>query len=310
MTSGDGAVSSFTLGRRTVTLTHPDRLLFPEDGITKRDLAEYHALMAPYMIPHLRGRPLMLQRFPQGIHRPGFMQKDARGLPEWVRRVEVRKEGGTVVHPIADDAATLVVLANQSCITLHAWLSRVGRLENPDQIIFDLDPSVDDLALICEAARALRALLEELGLAAYLKTTGSRGLHVVTPLDARAGFEEVRSFAHEVAEVLVTRMPDALTVEFRKERRQGRLFVDTLRSGYAQTAVAPYSVRPLTGAPVAAPLRWEELDEPGFQVRRHTLRTVPQRVQSDGDPWAGMTRRARSLQGPRRRLAALQRLHA
>jgi bifunctional non-homologous end joining protein LigD len=310
MTSGDAAASSLTVGRRTVALTHPDRLLFPDDGITKRDLAEYHAAMAPHMLPHLRGRPLMLQRFPQGIDGPGFMQKDARGLPDWVHRVEVRKEGGTVVHPIADDAATLVVLANQSCITLHAWLSRAGHLENPDQIIFDLDPSGDELPLVCEAARALRALLNELELAAFLKTTGSRGLHIVTPLDGGTGFEEVRVFAHAVAEVLVGRMPDALTVEFRKEKRQGRLFVDTLRSGYAQTAVAPYSVRPLRGAPVAAPLRWEEIDDPGFRIRGHTLRTVPARVEREGDPWAEMERHARSLTGPRRRLAAIRRRSA
>jgi len=309
MTSGD-ATSSLTLGARTVTLSHPDRLLFPDDGITKRDLAEYHAAMAPHMLPHIRGRPLMLQRFPQGIDGPGFMQKDARGLPDWVRRVEVPKEGGTVTHPVADDAATLVVLANQSCVTLHAWLSRVGRLDRPDQIIFDLDPSGDDLPLVCGAARALRALLDELELPAYLKTTGSRGLHVVTPLDGTAGFEEVRAFSYDVAAELVARMPDSLTVEFRKEKRHGRLFVDTLRSGYAQTAVAPYSVRPLPGAPVAAPLRWEEIDEPGFAIRQHTLRTVPGRVEGEGDPWAGMGRRARSLQGPRRRLAALQRRRA
>lgn len=307
MTPADPAPSSFTLGRRTIALTHPDRLLFPADGITKRDLAEYHAAMAPQLLPHLRGRPLMLQRFPQGIDGQGFMQKDARGLPDWVHRVEVRKEGGTVVHPIADDAATLVVLANQSCVTLHAWLSGVGHLECPDQIIFDLDPSADDLALVCETARALRRLLDEIELVAYVKTTGSRGLHVVTPLVPRAGVEEVRAFAHEVATVLVERMPDVLTVEFRKEKRQGRLFVDTLRSGYAQTAVAPYSVRALPGAPVAAPLRWEELDEPGFRIRGHTLRTVPERVRHQGDPWAGMARHARSLAGPRRRLDAVRR---
>ena len=309
MTSADAA-GSLTLGRRTVILTHPDRLLFPDDGITKRDLAAYHAAMAPHMLPHLRGRPLMLQRFPQGIDGPGFMQKDARGLPDWVHRVEVRKEGGTVTHPVADDAATLVVLANHSCVTLHAWLSRIGHLECPDQIIFDLDPSGDDLPLVCEAARALRVLLDELELPPYLKTTGSRGLHVVTPLDGRAGFEEVRAFSHDVAAELVARMPGALTVEFRKEKRQGRLFVDTLRSGYAQTAVAPYSVRPLPGAPVAAPLRWEEIDEPGFGIRQHTLRSVPGRVEREGDPWARMGRRARSLRGARRRLSALQRRRA
>jgi bifunctional non-homologous end joining protein LigD len=296
---------TLTVGGRAVEVTHPDRVLFPEDGITKQDLAEYHAAMAPHMIPHILGRPLMLQRFPNGIDRPGFMQKDASKLPDWVHRVEVRKEGGTVVHAIADEPATLVHLANQSCITLHAWLSRVGHLESPDQLMFDLDPSTEGFDQVGDAARAVRELLDELHLPAYVKTTGSRGLHVVTPLDGGAGIEEVRGFARGVAEVLVARMPSALTLEWSKERRGSRLYLDVLRGGYAQTAVAPYSVRPLRGAPVATPLRWEELDAPGFDARGFTLRTVPERVAREGDPWAGMERHARSLEEPRRRLAKL-----
>jgi bifunctional non-homologous end joining protein LigD len=298
---------TLTVGGRAVDVTHPDRVLFPEDGITKQDLAEYYAAMAPLMVPHLRGRPLMLQRFPNGIDRPGFMQKDASRLPDWVHRVEVRKEGGTVVHAIADEPATLVHVANQSCVTVHAWLSRVGHLEAPDQLMFDLDPSTEGFGQVRDAALAVRDLLDELHLPAYVKTTGSRGLHVVSPLDGGAGIEEVRGFARDVAEVLVARMPSALTVEWSKERRQGRLYVDILRNGYAQTAVAPYSVRPLRGAPVAVPLRWEELDEPGFDVRGHTLRSVPDRVRREGDPWAGMERHARSLEEPRRRLGRVAR---
>ena len=302
MTAGP---SSLTLDGRTVEVTHPDRVLFPADGITKLDLVEYLARMAPWMLPHLRGRPLTLQRFPEGIGHPGFMQKDARGLPDWVHRVEVRKRGGTVVHPVAGDAATLAVLGNLSSVTLHPWLSREGHLEEPDLLIFDLDPSADDLGLLRDAAGALRALLEEIGLAAYVKTTGSRGLHVAAPLDARTGGDVVRAVARDIATVLVGRMPDALTLEWRKEKREGRLLVDIARGGYAQTAVAPYSVRPLPGAPVAAPLRWEELDATGFEVRGHTLRSVHERVAAEGDPWAEMARHARSLAGPRERLTAL-----
>lgn len=293
------------VGGREVEVTHPDRVLFPADGITKQDLAEYYAAVGPPMIPHLRGRPLMMQRFPGGVDRPGFMQKDGSRLPDWVHRVEVRKEGGTVVHAIADEPATLVLLANQSCVTVHAWLSRVGHLESPDQLMFDLDPSTEGFDQVRDAALAVRELLDELHLAAYVKATGSRGLHVVTPLDGRAGLDEVRAFARDAAEVLVARMPSALTLEWSRERRGGRLYLDILRIGYAQTAVAPYSVRPLAGAPVAVPLRWEELEEPGFDVRAHTLRTVPARVAREGDPWAGMERHARSLREPRRRLERL-----
>jgi bifunctional non-homologous end joining protein LigD len=298
---------TLTVGGRAVDVTHPDRVLFPADGISKQDLAAYYAAMAPHMIPHLRGRPLMLQRFPNGIDRPGFMQKDASRLPDWVHRVEVPKEGGTVVHAIADEPATLVLLANQSCVTVHAWLSRMGHLESPDQLMFDLDPSTEGFDQVRDAARGVRELLDELNLPAYVKTTGSRGLHVVSPLDGSAGIEEVRGFARDAAEVLVARMPSALTLEWSKERRQGRLYLDILRNGYAQTAVAPYSVRPLRGAPVAVPLRWEELDEPGLDARGQTLRTVPGRVEQYGDPWAGMERHARSLEEPRRLLAQLAR---
>ena len=295
-------------GRRRVELTNPGKVLFPDDGITKADLVDYYVAVAPAMVPHTRGRPAMLHRFPDGIRRFGFYQKDVSGhFPDWVPRVEVAKKGGTVVHPCADDAASLAYLAGQGTVAFHVWTSRADRLDRPDQLIFDLDPSGGEWEAVVETAVVLRELLDDLGLAAYVKTTGSRGLHVVSPLRRDAGFDEVRAFARDVARVVVRLDPDRLTVEARKRDRGGRVYVDVLRNGYAQTAVAPYSVRALSGAPVAAPLDWAELDDPGFGPQRWTIADMAQRLAAGGDPWAGMSRHARSLGRPRRRLDRLTR---
>lgn len=303
-------------GRRTVEFSNPGKVLFPEDAITKADLVAYYVRMAPLIVPHTRGRPAMLHRFPDGIARPGFYQKDVSDhFPAWVRRVEVAKRGGTVVHPLPDDAATLAYLAGQASVTLHCWTSRADRLDRPDQLIFDLDPSAPGdpggaaagagFAVAVDTARRLRDLLGELGLAAFVKTTGSKGLHVVSPLVRRHGYDAVGAFAAGVAELLARRDPDRLTTEFLTRERRGRLYLDVARNRRAQTAVVPYAVRALPGAPVATPVAWAELDDASFGPRRWTLRTVAERAEAAGDPWAGMRRRARSLSEPGRRLAAL-----
>src|SRR5919197_20700 len=224
----------------TVEISNPDKVLFPDDGITKADLAGYYERIAERMLPHVRGRPVHMQRFPDGIEGEEVQQKQVPDyFPDFVQRVRVaRKGGGSVTHALIDNPETLVYLAGQACITPHTWLARQDRLDNPDQIVFDLDPARGGLDVLRAAARALRELLEELGLAAYLKTTGSRGLHVVTPLDRGAGFDEVRAFARGVADLLAARDPDRLTTEQRKDKRRGRLYLDTGRNAYAQTAVA------------------------------------------------------------------------
>lgn len=295
------------MARARVEITHPDRVLFPEDGITKRGLADYYGEVAGAMLPHLRDRALTVQRFPRGIGEPGFVQQDfADSLPDWMGRVEVAKEGGTVVHPLAECPEALRWLANQNCITLHAWQSRRGRLDYPDRLVFDLDPSDGDFAVVRATARAVAAVLEDLGLVAYVQTTGSRGLHVVVPVRADTDFDAARQFTRDVADVVAADDPAHRTVEVRKEKRGGRVYLDVMRNAYAQTAVAPYSVRPLAGAPVATPLEWEELATPGLRADRFTVRDVPERLAGQRDPWAGMSRHARSLTGPRERLAKLR----
>jgi bifunctional non-homologous end joining protein LigD len=286
-----------------VRITHPERVLFPEDGLTKGDLADYHRRVAAVLVPHLRDRPLMLQRFPEGIGSSGFYQKEAgRGVPGWLRTVEVRKEGGVVRHPVVDDEDGLLALTNLSVVSFHRWPSRADHLDRPDVLLLDLDPSTDAVGDVLRAARWTRELLDELDLPGYVLATGSRGLHVVVPLDRSTDTGTVAAFADDLARVLAARHPDELTVEFHKAARGTRLYLDTARNGWAQTAIAPFSVRPRRGAPVATPVAWEELEAPGFRPDGWTVATAPERVATGDDPWAGMARRARALL-PRRRAA-------
>jgi bifunctional non-homologous end joining protein LigD len=289
-------------GRRDVRLTSPGKLLFPDDGLTKADLAAYYRDVAAAMVPLVRGRPLSLHRFNDGIAGKGFFQQEIpKGAPDWVKRVEVPKQGGTITHVLADEAATLVWLANQNCITPHVWSSRADRLDRPDKLIFDLDPARgdDDWPLVTRTARELIALLEELGATPFAMTSGSRGVHVVVALRRRYGFDGVQEAAHAIAGELVARRPQDLTVEFRKAKRGERLFVDVLRSRYGQLAVAPYAVRARPGAPVATPLRPGELDDGVLaSARAFTVRDVPGRLARDGDPWAAIARAAGRLPTP------------
>ena len=283
------------VGRRTVEITHPDRVLFPDDGISKSDLVDYYLGVAPAMLPHLRDRPLSQHRWPQGIHGEDFWHKQIPGyFPDWIPRVEVATAKGPQEQVLCNEAATLAYLVNQNCITPHVWTARADDLHHPDQLIFDLDPPGDDFDPVREGALLLRGILEDLGLVPFVKTTGSKGLHVVVPLDRRASYDEVRSFAVRVATLLADR-DDRLTMEVRKAKRRGRVLIDIGRNAYGQTAVPPYAVRARAGAPVATPVGWDEVEGRSLTPRRYTVRNLSRRLAREGDPWAGMGRRRRSL---------------
>ncbi|HET9739513.1 MAG TPA: ATP-dependent DNA ligase, partial [Solirubrobacteraceae bacterium] len=275
-------------------------VLFPDDGITKADLAGYYAAVAPAMVPHTRDRPLNLWRWNTGIDDPVVVQQAIpKGAPEWVRRVEVpRRRGGTVTHAVGGEAATLVWLANQNCITPHTWTARADKPDQPDRLVFDFDPPDDgdgSFPDIRAGALAVGDLLRERGLTPYAMTSGSRGIHVVAPLRRGPDSDTVRERAGELAEEVAGRLPDQLTTSWRKAGRGGRVLVDAARNTYAQTAVAPYAVRAKPGAPVATPLAWEELEEPALHPRRWTLATVPARLEERGDPWEGIASAAAPL---------------
>lgn len=295
------------LGGHTLELSRTDKVLFPDDGFTKGDLIEYYRFIAPLMVPLMKGHPLMLHRFPDGIGQFSFYQKAiAEHYPEWIHRVTVPKVGGVVVHVLCDNAATLVYLANQAVITPHLFLSRADRLDYPDRLVLDLDPSEDDVGTVRWAALTARDLLAgELGLQPWVMSTGSRGVHLSVPLDRKAEFDEVRHFAHQVAELLARRHPSRLTVEQRKNKREQRVFIDTLRNSYAATAVSPYAVRGRQGAPVATPLAWAEVEDSDFHPRRYDLKTIQTRPASELSPWATMPRAGASLKRAQQRLGEI-----
>src|SRR5689334_16265019 len=272
--------------KRRPLITHPDKVLFPEDGITKGDLARYYETIAPVMLPHLSGRPVTMERYPNGIGQKGFWQKDvSRGFPGWLQRVEVPKKDGVVHHPIVTDLPSLLWVTNQNTITQHVWTSRVPQLDRPDLCVFDLDPSTDDAAAVRAAAIALRDLLDELGLPSWIKTTGSKGFHIVVPVDGSARTDDVERFAHAVGRLMVARDPDHLTQEFSKADRGGRILVDTGRNGYSATFAVAYAVRAKAGAPVSAPCTWQEVERGEVVPRSFTVRTLPERVARVGDLW-------------------------
>lgn len=294
---------------REIRLSNLRKVLFPAAGITKGDLIDYYQHVAATMRPHVHDRPLSMQRFPDGIDEEGFYVKDRPDyFPSWIESVELlKREGGTVDYVLAQDAATLVYLANQAVITLHVWPSRRDIPEKPDRLIFDLDPPSgvsDGFELVKHGARTLRKLLTAIGLAPFVMTTGSRGLHVTVPLQRRQEFDTVRRFARTVAELMARREPDRFTVAQRKAKRGRRLYLDVMRNAYGQHGVAPYSVRARPGAPVATPLDWDELDQPGLGPRSYTIRNILHRVAQRGDPWIAIDKSARPLGAARRRLEA------
>lgn len=292
---------SVRAGRRSVEISRPSKLLFP-CGITKADLAAYYEGVAQAMLPHIKGRPLNLERYPDGIEGERIMQQQAgRHFPDWIRRARVGKKGGSVDHVVAGDAATLVYLAGQACITLHPWLSRADRLHQPDRLIFDLDPSNGKPAEVLRAARTMFDLMRELGLQPWVMTSGSRGYHVTVPLRRGADFEATRAFAREVAALASRREPRLFTTEQRKAKRGGRILIDVMRNAYAHSAVAPYAIRARRGAPVATPLHPEELADSDTRPDRWTLRNLPARLERDGDPWARVASGGQTITRARRR---------
>ena len=260
------------------------------------------------MLPHIRRRPVTMERYHRGIGAPGFFQKDvSKGFPEWLKRVEVPKNEGTVDHPIVTDARSLLWLANQNSITIHVWPSRAPNLYQPDICVFDLDPSSNSadkgqLDVLCRAALDLRALLKELGLPSWIKTTGSKGFHIAVPLDAKSDFATVARFAHRVGKLLVARDPENLTREFHKVDRRGRILVDTGRNDYSATFAAAYTVRARPGAPVSAPCTWEEVERGEVSPGSFTIRNMAERIAKVGDLWSDLLQTRRSLRLPIERL--------
>jgi bifunctional non-homologous end joining protein LigD len=275
----------YPFGEITVTCSNVDRVVFPDSGLTKGDVLAYYRDIADEMVPELRGRPLTLERFTKGLAVGGFYQKHwQKHFPPWIGRVEMGAKT-RVVYPVCDDAAALVYFANQGTIAFHVGTNRKDALERPDMVVFDLDPPEDGFDLARRSAHAVRAFLTELELPSFVKTSGSKGLHVVVPTDTADGWETVASFCKLAAARLTEDHPDLLTTEFYKKDRKGRLFLDVMRNAPGATVVAPWSVRGKPGAPVSAPIAWEDLDEKGLAPDGIRLPDVRARITTRGNPW-------------------------
>jgi bifunctional non-homologous end joining protein LigD len=290
-----GAV--ITAGRRRVEITHPDKAMFTRPRVTKLELAAHYERVADAMLPLIRDRPLALQSFPQGTGERGFFLKAVPPyFPDWIGRVAVPKRGGSLTQMVARDAATLAYLAGQNVVTLHIWLSRVDELRKPDRLIIDLDPSPGiGFAAVRAAAREAGRRLRDAGLHPYAMVTGSRGVHVVCPVRRGPSFAAVHGYARALADAMVADDPKRLTLEWHVAERGPRIYLDVNRINYAQHAVAPYAVRPRPRAPVAMPIDWSELDDRRLRADAWTVRTAGARLESHGDAWHGIGRRARTL---------------
>ncbi len=278
---------------RKNTLHHPDKTLFPDNGLTKRALADYYEGIAPRLLRYLADRPVTLHRFPEGIDREGFYQQNApEHFPDWVRVAPLPRAGSASVvrHIVCDDAATLVYLVDLATIEFHRWPARLPGAECPDRLIFDLDPPDADFEPVRDAARRIVDLVQHNGGCPAVMTTGSRGLHVVVPVRPTLGFDAVRAIARRLAEHLARHHPERLTTEHYRRRRRGRLYLDILRNAYGQTAVAPGSVRARPGAPVAAPIHVDELDDPDLGPQRYDTGGLFER--GEPTPWSDLDRHA------------------
>lgn len=295
-------------GKRTIEITHPDKVLFPKSKITKKELAEYYLAVAKYMLPLIKNRPISMKRYPMGIKQEGFFQKNApEGHPDWIKTIPIgRREKENIHMVVCNDLASLLWMANQNCITPHIWLSRYDKPHQPDRLIFDLDPPPKQgFASVVDGAKALREILEKtLKLKAFVTTTGSKGVHVVIPIKRELDFDEVRKFAHEIAQLLIKKDPTKFTLEVRKEKRRGRVFIDTIRNAYGQTVTAPYSVRALEGGPVATPIFWEELDQKKLTSTSFNVRNIHKRLKKN--PWANLERSSKSIKQSIKLLAKIK----
>jgi len=289
-------MTKLKIGSYVVDITNQDKIYFPTT-ITKGDLIDYYIKVAPFMIKHIKDRPIMMHRFPGGITGESFYQKNAaEHFPAWIKTIPVPKSDGHTNFVLCQNAATLIYLANFGTITFHPWLSRFKALDNPDKLIFDLDPSVHDFSKVIEVAFLIKKILEQVGLNPFVMTTGSHGLHVVAPIKPTADFTYSKMFADGCAQLLIAGHPELVTTQLRKDKRENKIFIDTLRNQFGATAVAPYSVRAHPHAPVATPLEWHELENPKLESQTYTIINIFNRLEKIDDPWKDIFKKKKSLE--------------
>lgn len=297
-------MSKRKVGKYVVTLTNEETVFFPESHLTKLDLINYYEQIAPHMLPFVKDRPISMQRFPQGIDEEGFYHKDAPDyFPPWIAQFPIKKQDQEIVHYVLiNNPATLVYLANYGCITPHIWLSKIDKIDYPDRMIFDLDPSGGSFKKVQQAALILHELFDQLELSAFPMTTGSQGIHLIIPIKREHHFDWVRNFARAIAEHAVHVHPDRFTLEMHKEKRGTKIFLDILRNAFGQTGVAPYAVRAKPHAPVATPLAWNEVDDKHLTATKYTITNIFKRLAKTDNPWASFNQSRSSLNKAHKKL--------
>lgn len=283
------------LDGHTITVANLEKIFYPVAGFTKQDVLEYYTKIAPYFLPLVKNHLIVMHRFPDGITSEGFYQKEVPDyFPAWIKRKKIDlKKSEKQTQVLVDSTASLVYLANQGVLVFHSWLSSAQKINKPDKIVFDLDPSGNDLNELRFAARKFKKILEDHGLVPFVMTTGSRGYHIVAPLVPEHSFEVVHAFAKQICQELVANYPDRFTIQMNKAKRKGRIFLDYLRNSYGQTSVACYSLRAKEGAPIATPLEWRELSK--TKPDQYTIKNIFIRLARKKDPWKNFYQNAKRL---------------
>jgi bifunctional non-homologous end joining protein LigD len=292
------------IGGHTLKFTNLDKIYYPEDGYTKRDLLNYYDAVAELILPHLKDRPLSLKRYPNGIHEEFFFQKNTpQGYPSWLQTKTI----DNIRYVLADDRASLLYLTNLGCIDQNPWMSRVGSLENPDYILIDLDPQECAYAKIVEAALLVKKKLDAIGLTGYPKTTGGDGMHIFVPIGPHYSYEQARTFAEVIARMVALERPDLFTTPRAVEKREkNRVYFDYLQIAESKTISAPYVARAYVGAPVSTPLDWDEV-KPSLLPTQFTIANAPERFARVGDLFAGVLKKPQRIEGAFAKLEALLR---
>lgn len=271
-----------------INISHPEKLLFPDDHINKQSVAIYYKNIAPLMLPYVKNRPLTLKRYTSGIGEDGFFVKHAQGYyPDFIEKITVPRHGEdkSMVMICVNDVRDLVYLSGIDTIEFHTTLSKSENFNNPDQIIIDFDPSDNDFDKVRQASLALKQILDQQNLPSFIKTTGSRGIHVHIPIKTNIPFSKAKQFSRHLAEALQARCPNITTLEQRKDKRGNKVFIDYLRNDYGMSAIAPYSLRALNNAPVATPIDWNEIKNLNLTPQRYHLKNIFKRIVRKIDPW-------------------------
>lgn len=294
------------IGKHTIKCSQLDKIFFPKSGITKGDVISYYEDIAPFALPLYKDRPLTMQRSPDGIEGEIFIQKNIPSyFPKWIDYYDVSIKEDTLRQVLVNQEATLIYLANQACVTFHLGLSKIDKIRYPSYLIFDLDPSVDDIILLKNVVKHIKQLLDDLSVKAFIQTTGSRGFHIYIPLKREATFTASHAFSKKFATYLAQKHPQEISITQSKNKRGGKVFIDYVRNSYGNTAVAPYSIRIKENAPIATPLHWDEMNDKELTSQSYTLKNIFKRLSKIHNPWAEMSHHQISLKSLQEKLDQL-----